>query len=183
MLRLSRKPLTLGVFAIAGVGVIGVGIDATSSPGGTAQAQVAPTASAFVPIDSFRAVDSRSSSVLGRLEVSESVTIIADEDTAGDQVIPDEATAVTFNITAVDTRGRGFLQVTTGNRELGNTSTLNWRRDGEVIANSGVTALFESTTAANENLENSFAVFINGTAGSSSHLVIDITGYYVPVSA
>lgn len=98
-------------------------------------------------------------------------------------VIPDEATAVTFNITVADTRGSGFVQVTTGNRELGNTSTINWVQDGEVIANSGVTALFESTLAANEELENTFAVFIDGAEGGSAHVIIDITGYYTPIPA
>lgn len=181
MQHLIRQSLIVGTLSLAGAGLVGVGLDATNATAPTVNAQAAQTPGAFVPIDSYRAFDSRDSSTPGRLEVSESVTITADQDTEGNQVIPDEATAVTFNITAADTRGAAYLQVTTGNRELGNTSTVNWNGDGEVIANSGVTAIFQSTVPENENLENTFAVFINGADGGSAHVIIDITGYYVPV--
>lgn len=181
MQHLGRQSLLIGALSLAGAGLIGAGLEATNASAPTVNAQAAQTPSAFVPIDSYRAFDSRASSTPGRLEVSESVTITADEDTQGNQVIPDEATAVTFNITAADTRGAAYLQVTTGNRELGNTSTVNWKEDGAFIANSGVTALFESTVPQNEDLENTFAVFINGADGGSAHVIIDITGYYVPV--
>ncbi len=181
MQHLIRQSLIIGALSLAGAGIVGVGLDATNTTAPTVSAQVAQTPSAFVPIDSYRAFDSRDSNTPGRLEVSESVTITADQDTEGNQVIPDEATAVTFNITAADTRGAAYLQVTTGNRELGNTSTVNWNGDGQFIANSGVTALFESTVPENESLENTFAVFINGADGGSAHVIIDITGYYIPV--
>lgn len=174
-----RKGLLIGAFAIAGVVTVGLGLEITDGNDGIASAQTAATPSVFVPIDSYRAYDSRwGVNPAGRMEVSETVTITADEDIEGNQIIPDDATAVTFNITAADTRGAGHLQVTTANRELGNTSTINWSDDFQVVANSGVTALFEAGDV-NATLENTFAIFIDGRPGSSTHVVIDITGYYV----
>ena len=176
--RLTPRVLVAAA-AISGLGAVAVGLDVTGDASSTAEAQAEATASIFVPIDSYRAVDTRMGPDPGRLEVSETLTVTADEDFEGNQVIPDEATAVTFNITAVNTRGTGFFQVTTARRELGNTSTVNWTSDGANVANSGVTAVFESQEI-NEPLENTFAVFIDGVPSASAHLVVDITGYYVP---
>lgn len=179
MTRPATRTLLAAALALVGTGAVAAGLDAGDT-GPTVEAQSSPAASSFVPIYAYRALDTRRSPDIGRLEVSETLTVNADENLAGNQVVPDEATAVTFNITAVDTVGKGFLQVTTGVRELGNTSTVNWTSDGENVANGDVTALFASDTDFNEELENTFAVFIDGLAGSSAHVVVDITGYYVP---
>lgn len=182
MTRLAPRTLLVATAAVlAGTGAVGLGATTGGDP--VVEAQAAVTPSSFVPIDAYRAVDTRRAAGrpnTGRLVVSETITVTADEDVDGNQMIPDAATAVTFNITAVDTVGKGFLQVTTGTRELGNTSTVNWTTDGENVANSGVTAVFESETDVNAVLENTFAVFIDGDEGSSAHVVVDITGYYVP---
>ena len=90
---------------------------------------------------------------------------------------------MTFNVTAVDTENRGYIQIF--NEEgtaAGETSTVNWTQTGQNIANSGTVALSKDETL----------IWTVPSRWSSSRLmwavrrtrkrttVVDITGYYIP---
>ena len=80
--------------------------------------------------------------------------------------IPAEATAVTFNLTVVDTIGRGFLAVAEGDAAATSASTINWSATGQVVANGSTVKL---------NTDRQIKLF-NGSSGSAG-FIIDITGY------
>jgi hypothetical protein len=84
--------------------------------------------------------------------------------------IPAEATAVTFNLTVVDTIGRGFLAVAGGDAAAPSASTINWSATGQVVANGSTVKL---------NTDRQIKLF-NGRSGSAGFIIdiIDITGYY-----
>ena len=56
---------------------------------------------------------------------------------------------------------------------------MNWTGDGQTIANSGSTLLSEGGLVA--ELENNFIIPVDGRSGGA-HVIIDITGYYVPIN-
>jgi hypothetical protein len=84
-------------------------------------------------------------------------------------VVPAGATAVTFNITVTGTTGPNFLSVVPGNAASFTTSTLNWSTADASVANGGVCKL-----DTNRQLK----VFVGDQPGST-HVIVDITGYYL----
>lgn len=134
------------------------------------------TAGSFNPITPYRAYDSRRPAPApGTLGPGDSrVVSLADsrDGTTGAVIatdaIPAGATAVTFNLTVVNTVGRGFLAVTEGDAPSTESSSINWSTSGAVVAN-----------AATIKLDASRQVKVsNGSAGTTNFL-IDVTGYYV----
>ncbi len=89
---------------------------------------------------------------------------------------PDEAIAVTYNVTVTETEGAGFVQVEGYNFAGGETSTVNWSEAGQTIANSGVTRL----TQAFDDV-GAVGIYLGGTTDAKAHVILDITGYYLPV--
>jgi hypothetical protein len=83
-------------------------------------------------------------------------------------IVPEGASAVTFNVTATGTTGANFLSVAPGNAASSGASTLNWA-GGYDIANGSVVKL---------DATRQVKVFM-GDQGGSSHFIIDITGYYL----
>jgi hypothetical protein len=83
-------------------------------------------------------------------------------------LVPANATAVTFNVTATGTTGPNFLSVTPGDATSSGASTVNWG-GGSDVANATVSKL-----DGNRQLK----VFLGDQAGSTN-VIIDITGYYV----
>jgi hypothetical protein len=153
-------------------------------------AQVAPPSqvSGFVPIAGYRTYDSRTDpDESGKIYIKSDRFVDAAVDLDGVERIPDEATGVTFNITVTQTEGWGYVQLvapgTVFNEAPGTvfneTSTVNWTGDGQTIANSGSTLLSEGGLVA--ELENNLIFHVDGTSGGA-HVIIDITGYYVPIS-
>ena len=88
--------------------------------------------------------------------------------TAAD-VVPDGATAVSFNVTATGTTGPNFLSVVPGDAAGFTTSNLNWTGAGESIANGGIVKL---------DATRQVKVFIGANTGST-HVIIDVSGYYL----
>lgn len=134
------------------------------------------TAGSFHPITPYRAYDSRRPAPdPGTLGPGDSrVVSLADsrDGTSGAVIatdaIPPGATAVTFNLTVVNTIGRGFLAVTEGDAASTESSSINWSTSGAVVAN-----------AATIKLDASRQVKVsNGSAGTTNFL-IDVTGYYL----
>ncbi len=157
---------------------------AVQQPADEAQLAVAAEPSLFVPIEHFRADDSRTMEVggVGRLTVGGNESDFIDfarreGDSFDTRKIPKEATAVSFNLTVTQTEGRGFLHVDSPIGEsTSGSSTVNWTGDGQTVANSGVTIV--GTTDAEAVL---FAVVsIGGAPGASAHVIADVTGYYIP---
>ena len=143
------------------------------SPSVAAGSLVEGEASLFVPISSYRTYDSRND-IEGKWLVGDDFFLDVWNDQFGDPQIPDSATAVSFNVAAVDTEGRGFIQIYGPGTEAFSTSTVNWTQSGVNIANSGSTMLGEFD--GNLGL---MAVAVGGPAGTRTHIIIDITGYYI----
>lgn len=153
--------------------------------GGTIYAMVTPsvrrvlagaaTAGALTVVDPRRVYDSRTPlPAPGVLAAGQSrVVSVADARdvgsggvTVGDFVPPD-ATAIMFNLTAVDTTGSGFLSVTPASTTTVSASTLNWVGDGAVSANSSIVGLVGGRD-----------VRVHCGGVGSTEFVIDVLGYY-----
>lgn len=174
------KAVAVGALAVGGgyaAATIG-GVAASRDGVSMVPAQVAAPAATngFVPISAYRTYDSRSDpDESGKIFIKEQRFVDAALNLQGVEQIPDEATAVTFNVTVTDTQGWGFVQVVPPETTLGETSTVNWTEDGQTIANSGSTTLYAGP------LENNLLFHVDG-AGGGAHVIIDITGYYLPLS-
>lgn len=139
--------------------------------------------SVFVPIPSFRTYDTREFGE--KYESSVAAYVTAGQEYNGRAFgVPLDATAVTFNVTAVDTENRGYIQIfNEEGTSPGKTSTVNWTQTGQNIANSGTVAL----TRRDFDLDGpvkmvDFVAYVGGPPNAKTHIVVDITGYYIPAS-
>ena len=83
-------------------------------------------------------------------------------------VIPLNATAVTFNVTATQTTASRFLAVGPRDAATFKASSLNWTGGGATVANGTAT-----------KLDGSRQVTIFSEPSGSFHAIIDVTGYYL----
>ena len=90
---------------------------------------------------------------------------------AGTHGIPAEATAITGNLTVTGQTAPGSLSVTQTPTASPSTSNLNFPK-GDNRAN-GVYAPLDGSGALS-------IVYMAGVAGSTSHVILDVTGYFVP---
>jgi hypothetical protein len=184
-----RRPMrTIGAaVAIVGAGALigpqlAVNADSTPTPE-RSTIQIGPE-TVFVPVESYRAYDSRSDTE-GKIRASQAGDIGRNqrpvwapyENQEAPALIPADAIAVTYNATAVQTEGSGFMQIDGFFLADGDTSTIVWNTAGQRIANSGVAQL---TSAFDE--QGALGVYVNGSSDAASHVIIDITGYFVPVT-
>ncbi len=185
---LRASILAVGLFAggtLAGPVISAAGDDSSAATGSLAEA--AP-ASLFVPIVAYRALDTRFGNKLdvegdSFSENSPIVRFFADLEVGSDIFvkIPAEAVAVSYTITVAQTEGIGFLTVSPANvNSGGETSNINWTADGQQAANSGNVLLGANNDGGNGS--DSLDVSIGGAAGAKTHVLIDITGYYLPAS-
>ncbi len=132
--------------------------------------------SVFTPISPVRAYDSRMTAypvngVLAR-NSSRVISIKDGHDAIGAvnlvDAVPAGATAVTYNLTATGTTGPNFLAVTPGDATTFTASAINFGT-GESVANGGVIKLDASRQVK---------VWCGDQTGST-HVIIDITGYYL----
>ena len=138
--------------------------------------RVASEASAgvFVAVDPFRAYDSRAVTN-GRLGKGENVVVDCSDALKNDgtvdvaDALPAGATAIVYNLTAVNTGGRGYLQVAPGDATSTAASAINWSSAGLTIANGSTVKLDGSRQVK---------VFCGGPAGAAADFIIDIVGYY-----
>lgn len=84
-------------------------------------------------------------------------------------LVPNDATAVAYNVTVDQTVGAGFLTVAPGDSTGPKASSVNWNENGQSVANAGIVPV---------DGDGAVLVFVGGPAGSSTDLIIDITGYY-----
>lgn len=92
--------------------------------------------------------------------------------TGGATVVPVGATAVAYNITVVRPEGAGHLRVMPGHVLTSPTSSINWSRAGDVIANG---------LAVQVDGQRQIRVANGGT--SAVRFLIDIAGYYSSTGA
>ncbi len=152
---------------------------------GTLYAMVSPTvrrslagpatAGALTVVDPHRVYDSRTPAPLpGRLTGGESrVLSVADARdintgtvTIAD-FVPQDATAIMFNLTVVNTSGTGFLAVTPAPTTSINASTINWTGEGNIAANSSIVGLVGGRD-----------IRVHCGGPSSTDFAIDVLGYY-----
>jgi hypothetical protein len=161
---LSGMPARL--LAVAGLlATVGVGVAAQHDA--TAHAAPPPAnASVFTPMVPQRLVDTRSGlgGIGGRFGFDESRAV----QVTGKLGIPAGASAVTVNVTAVDSGGAGYVQVIpTGGAALRSSSTLNVDAIGQTIPNASFAPL---------NADGQLTVFTT----FPTDILIDVSGYFTP---
>jgi hypothetical protein len=137
----------------------------------------------FVPISSYRAYDSRAdpngkidSAQAGDIGRNQRPVFAAFENQADPNLfdtVAGDVVAVTYNVQAIQTEGRGFMHVDGFFYADGSASTLVWNTTGQRVSNSGVAYL---TSAFDE--AGALGVYVGGVGGKT-HVIIDITGFYV----
>lgn len=124
--------------------------------------------SAYVPITSQRVLDTRGGTPerpAGPVVPGGRVTV----DLAG--ILPPGTTAVSYNLTATGQTASGYVAVTPAG-VASQTSTLNWTRAQQTVANGHVT-----TVSPDRRVDLAL------TSSGSAHLVLDVTGYFTPLAS
>lgn len=148
---------------------------------GTWRKLAGPTSSgAFHAISPVRAYDSRAAAPApGILTIGVPLTIsvaagrgidTGDVVAGKENVVPVGATAVLANVTVVDTIGAGYLAVNPGTSTAIAASTINWSSSGQIL-NNGV-----SLTLGGDR---QVTIVPAGSVGSATHVVVDVTGYFL----
>jgi hypothetical protein len=125
-----------------------------------------PTSTTFVPIDPVRLLDTRFDIGLANqftANTARSVTI------AGRLGIPNDAVAITANLTVVGQQQAGYLSVTPDPDNNPSTSALNFPL-GDVRANN-----ITSTLADNGKL----SIVYRASTAKRTHVLLDVTGYFL----
>ena len=130
----------------------------------------------FVEISPVRAFDSRKAAYAasGSFAPNQSkvVNIKDGHDDAGTvttpNAVPEGATAVAYNLTVAAPTGPNYLAITPGDATGFTVSAINFNGSADV-ANAGIVAI--------DGLRN--VKVWNGDQSGSTHVIIDITGYYV----
>jgi hypothetical protein len=86
--------------------------------------------------------------------------------------VPEGARAVSYNLTIVSTVGAGYVAVVPGNSTTVTSSSINWYTSDQILANSGVIGLGSGAA------ERQVTLVVGGSGGSSTQVILDITGYY-----
>ena len=86
----------------------------------------------------------------------------------GPNVVPEGATAISCNITALNTVNSGFLTVNPGDVTTVSAASINWNASGQVFNNGIICAL---------NSNRQVTVLCGGTG--SANFAIDVTGYWI----
>jgi hypothetical protein len=133
----------------------------------------------FHPISPIRAYDSRNAAYpspgLLAPNTSKVISIKDGHDGAGAvnalDAVPVGATAITYNITVGAPTGPNFVAVTPGDAASFLASAINFNGTAD-IANAGTVAI-----DANRQI-----TVWGGDQAGSAHIIIDVTGYYTPVT-
>ncbi len=86
---------------------------------------------------------------------------------AGRCGVPERATSVVVTLTVTDTEAPGYLSVWPSGTAQPPVSTLNWSRSHETRANSAIVSIGDDG-------------YVTLLAASPAHLVVDVSGYFVP---
>lgn len=165
--RRTEKSLTRRQLLNSGFGLLGA---AGLIAGGVATAPPAMAAGAgWVPVQ-FRSVDTRSWGYKPvRGDVFEWLDLT--NDMWGNWIIQAPAVAVSYNLTATQTEGIGYLSLWRMGDSWPGTSSINWTQSGLDIANGGIVGLGYSYYAS---------LLLDSSLPAKAHFVIDVTGYFSP---
>lgn len=135
-------------------------------------ARVAPSpggqAAVFTAIEPVRVYDSREEGAGGPISAGAPRSV--DITGGGAVALPDDATAVAYNITVTGQTASGYATVTPGNVvDEPTSSTINWTAPVQTLAN-GYTVGLDSSGEVK--------IFVGGTG--STQAIIDVVGYYAP---
>jgi hypothetical protein len=129
-----------------------------------------PASTTFVPVDPVRLLDTRTGNGLsGQF----SANLARSVDIAGRFTIPNDAVAITGNVTVVGQQEAGYISVTPDPDNSPPTSALNFPL-GDVRANN-----ITSPLASNGML----SIVYKASAGKRTHIVLDVTGYFLENNA
>ena len=128
--------------------------------------------SMFFPITPYRSLDTR---VDGPILRGQEFDIDLITDLFSTPRLPATTLAVTYNLTVTQTAVNGFLSVWPADQAFPGTSAINWWESGFNLANGGTVALGPSPNTG----PGSVAIRCDGANGCRTHLLIDITGYYL----
>jgi hypothetical protein len=90
---------------------------------------------------------------------------------AGSCGIPVDAKAVVFNVAIVAPTGSGHLRIWPFNTTMPTVATINFNAGEPAISNGAIAPLTTDPTA-------NISVFLGTGAGTTSDLVLDVTGYF-----
>lgn len=166
---------------------VGAAVAVTLGTGGLVATQAASTPSAFIAITPQRVLDTRfdigltGPSTGGQsrtLDVTGPIAVVLPGNTAGTAtVVPDGATAIVANITAVRPTSTGYVSVRPGTATgTPTTSTVNIPAAGGLYPNSVTVEL--PTTGARAGTVDLY--YFADTPSGTTHLLFDIVGYYAP---
>lgn len=165
---------------------IGAAIAVTLGAGGLVSVRAATPQSVFVAVTPQRVLDTRAGigltgALVGgqarTLDVTGTVPVVLPGNTKGSAVVvPDGATAVVANVTAVRPTSTGFVSVRPGSATgAPTTSNINITTPGGVYPNSVTVELPTAGSAAGRvNL-----YYFADSPGGTTQLLFDIVGYYV----
>ena len=141
------------------VGLLFVTTFVFASVGGADSVAATPTgASAFRGVSPLRVLDTRETAK-PKADSYNPVSI------AGLARVPDSATAVVLNVTAIDAEGEGYVTVFPWGEALPNTSNVNIKRFGQMVANLVTVRL---------GAEGKVGLY----SSVSANLLVDVFGYY-----
>lgn len=127
-----------------------------------------PEGSTFTAIDPARVYDSRVPGAGGPISADDYRPV--DITGGGIVTLPEDATAVAYNITVTGQTASGYATVTPGNVEIApDSSTINWMTPQQTTAN-GYTVGLDNSGMVN--------IFVGGSG--STQAIIDVVGYYSP---
>jgi glucose/arabinose dehydrogenase len=118
----------------------------------------------FVPLTPTRVMDTRNGLGFSGGRVGDGTVSLS---LAG--AVPNTAVAVAYNVTATDNQGPGFLTLWPGGTRKPDTSSVNFAA-GEDVANAAVVAVGPAGA-------------MNVYSSTATHVVIDVTGYWVPAAS
>jgi subtilisin family serine protease len=130
------------------------------------------TGATFFPLDPARLLDTRNGT--GGLPGALVKGVPQTFQVTGNGGVPAEATAVTGNLTATGMTAAGFVSLGPDPLPNPTSSTLNFPV-GDNRANGVTVALGDDGSLS--------ATFSGGPTGSTTHLIFDVTGYFVPGGA
>lgn len=164
----------------------------TSGRASAGAPSVNPPLSYISALEPYRCYDSRWTSqsvgpgpvlTFGRLSTGQTraIAVWASFSTAGTAAtftgseMPESTSilAVTYNLTVANTLSSGFLMVGPGD-STPTSSHINWFGAGQVLANAGTVRIFPGAFGDVQTIE----VKAGGPAGSSTHFIVDITGWF-----
>lgn len=167
---------------------IGAAVAVTLGAGGLVSVSADTDTSVFVAVTPTRVLDTRvnvglagvfAGGVARKLDVTGSIAVVEAGGTVTNRVVvPDGATAIVANLTAAEPTARGFVSIRPGSATgRPTTSNINVPGPGVNIPNSVTVEI--PTSGPNVG----FVDLFYSPAGQTTHLLLDVVGYYVDADA